>query len=258
MVVGTIFGIVLYLLLLVASFWGVFWGVDRIREGFDRYAEWNALRTVPTAPLDSFAFGPVTVEGRVEPLEGTVRAPIGAEACVLYDLHVREWGSTTSKTLFDQRDSEPFAVVTERGRIRVDPAVDLDVSEERTFDRKYESHERRPPQVLAFDRANDVEDRPAGHNRRYRQHYVAPGDRVVVHGRARSDDRYGESAKPAVIEAGTGPFFLSDRSRDDLVANRRWALLRAISVGTGASTVSLAAFLWFSGIAQLFLGASAL
>lgn len=253
-----ILAVVLYLLLLGGSFFGILWGVVRVREGFDRYAEWNALRTVPVASLDSLAFGPVTVEGRVAPLEGTLRTPIGAEECVLYELSVSDWTSTSSETLFDERHSQPFAVVTGEGRIRVDPGVDLDLSANRSFERKVESHEGRPPEVLAFDRANGVEARAAGHDRRYEQRYVAPGDRVVVHGRARRDERYDETAKPAVLGAGAGPFFLSDRSRDEALATRRWALLRSVGVGTGAATVSLATFLWFSGIAQALLGASAL
>jgi len=57
---------------------------------------------------------------------------------------------------------------------------------------------------------------------------------------------------------GEGPFFVSDMERAALVSARRWALARSVVVGTAVATVSLAAFLWFSGIAQLFLGAEAL
>lgn len=253
-----VLGIVFYLLLLGGSFLGIFWGLLRIAEGFDRYAEWNALRDVPAPTLDSLAYGPVTVRGRVEPLDGTLRAPIGADDCVLYTLDVRDTSSTSSAQLFDERRSRPFAIVTDAGRVRVDPAIELDISDARSVDESIESHEGRPPEVLAFDRANGIEERGAGHDRQYEQQYVAPGDEVVAYGRAVRDDEYTDGEKPVVLEAGDGPFFLSDHSRSTLLSARRWALLRSVVVGSITATVSLAAFLWFSGIAQLFLGASAL
>jgi hypothetical protein len=253
-----VLAVVLYLALLGGSFFGVFWGLLRVRDGFDRYAEYNALKDVPVTKLDSLAYGRVTVEGRVEPLDGTVRAPIGAEDCVLYDLTVEDWSESTHTTLFERRESEPFAVVTDEGRVRVDPSVALDLTEERSLDREVESHEGRPPAILAFDRVNGIEERTAGHERRYRQDHLRPGDEVVAYGRAVRDETHGDGPKPTLLTAGEGPFFLSNRSRAELLSARRWALLKSTVLGSLAATVSLAAFLWFSGIAQLFLGASAL
>lgn len=246
-------GIVLYLLVLGGSFFGVLWGLVRISEGFDRYAEWNALRDVPPPSLDSFAYGPVTVEGWIEPLEGTLSTPIGADDCVLYDVRVLDVSTTSSETLFDERRSRPFAIATDDGRIRVDHSVDLDVSEDRTVDETVESHEGRSPEILAFDRVNGVEERGKGHDRRYEQEHVAPYDRVVAHGRAVRDEEYTEPSKPALLEEGTGPFFLADGSVEEVLSDRRWALARSVGLGVTVATVSLTVFLWFSGIAQLFL-----
>lgn len=250
-----VLAVVLFLLVLGGSFFGVLWGLVSILEGFDRYAEWNALRDVPAPKLDSFAYGQMTVEGRIEPLEDTIRTPIGANDCVLFDIRVQDVSSTSSETLFDERQARPFAIASDAGQIRVDPSIELDLSDERTVSEKIESHEGRPSQILAFDRANGIEERGAGHDRRYEQEYVAPGDRVVAHGRAVPDEQYTRPAKPAVLEEGTGPSFLSDNSRDELISDRRWALVRSVGMGVITATASLAIFLWFSGIAQLFLGA---
>jgi hypothetical protein len=253
-----VLAVVAYLALLGGSVYGVFWGLLRVRDGFDRYAEYNALTDVPVPKLDSLAYGRVTVEGRVEPLAGTLRTPIGADECVLYDLTVEDWSESSSTTLFDEREAEPFAVATDAGRIRVDPTVDLDLTDDRSVTHEIESHEGRPPEVLAFDRANATAERSPGHERRYRQDHLRPGDEVVAYGRAVRDEVYDDGPKPTLLTTGAGPFFCSDRSRDDLLSARRWALLTSAIVGSVAATVSLAAFLWFSGIAQLFLGASAL
>lgn len=247
--------LVVYLVVLGGSLFGILWGVVSVLEGFDRYAEWNALRDVPAPTLDSFAYGPMTVEGRVEPLEGTICTPIGAVDCVLFDVRVQDVSATSSGTLFDERQARPFAIETDAGRVRVDTSIELDMSEERTVAEAIESHEGRPPEILAFDRANGIEERGAGHDRRYEQVHVAPGDRVVAHGRAVHDEEYTEPAKPAVLEAGTGPFFLSDDSKDELISDRRWALVRSVALGVVTATASLTVFLWFSGIAQLFPGA---
>lgn len=250
-----VLAVVVYLLVLGGSLFGILWGLVSVQNGFDRYAEWNALRDVPAPTLDSFAYGPMTVEGRIEPLEDTIRTPIGADDCVLFDIRVQDDSTTSSETLFDERQARPFAIVTDAGQVRVDTSIDLDMSEERTVAEEIESHEGRPPEILAFDRANGIEERGAGHDRRYEQEHVAPGDRVVVHGRAVRDEAYTEPAKPAVLEEGTGPFFLSDTSMEELIADRRWALVRSVVLGITTATVSLTVFLWFSGIAQLFLGA---
>lgn len=253
-----VLAVVFYLLLVGGSLYGVFWGLLRVRDGFERYAEYNALRGVPVPTLDSLAYGRVTVEGRVEALDGTLRAPIGAHDCVLYDLTVEDWSESSHTTLFDERESEPFAVATEAGRVRIDPSATLDLTSDRSLDLEVESHEGRPPEVLAFDRANGTESRAAGHERRYRQDHLRPGDEVVAYGRAVRDEVHDDGPKPTLLTAGEGPFFLADRSREELLAVRRWALLKSAAVGSVAATVSLAAFLWFSGIAQAFLGASAL
>lgn len=246
--------LVAYLLALGGSLFAVAWGLVSIHSGFDRYAEWNALRDVPAPTLDAFAYGPMTVDGRIEPLEDTIRTPIGADDCVLFNLRVQADTPTASETLFDERQARPFAIVTDAGRIRVDPSIELDLSAERTVAEKVESHEGRPPEILAFDRANGIEQRDAGQDRRYEQEYVAPGDRVVAHGRAVRDEAYTEPEKPAVLTAGEGPFFLADASRAALLSARRWALVRSVVLGVVAATVSLTVFLWLSGIAQ-FLGA---
>lgn len=250
-----VLAVLVYLLVLGGSLFGILWGLVSIQTGFDRYAEWNALRDVPVPSLDSFAYGPMTVEGRIEPLEDTIRTPIGADDCVLFDIRVQDDSSTASETLFDERQARPFAIETDAGLVRVDTDIDLDMSAERTVAEKIESHEGRPPEILAFDRTNGIEERGAGHDRRYEQEHVAPGDQVVAHGRAVRDEAYTEPPKPAVLMEGEGPFFLSDTSREELLSARRWALVRSVVLGVVTATASLTIFLWLSGIAQLFLGA---
>jgi hypothetical protein len=258
--VGALFGVIVYLGLIFLSFVGVCYGPFRIYDAFRAYDERTVVRDTPLSSPSSLAFGPAAVRGRVEVEDEPLRAPLGGADCVAYDLEVRQTSGDSMRTLADDQQGVSFFLATEDGRVRVDPrGARLDVTGEGRLEREVDSHESRPPALLAFDRANGFEDRPAGADRTYEQSTIRPGDELYVHGRAERDDRADrETAKPAVLVAGEGPFLLADRGPEELVAERRWSLLKAVGLGVPVSAVSLAALLWLTGIAQVFLGASPL
>lgn len=247
---------VFYVLLLGGSVVGFLLGIGWIYRGFDRYTERLVIHDLPTSPTGSVALGPVGVEGTVRPLEDPIRTPLGAEECVLYELDVYDAGPTSVGKPVDEQRRVRFAIEDERGSIEVaDEPVTVDVSDARSFEESVESHEARSPAVIAYDRANDLEPERA-HDRTYEQAHVRPGDYVYAFGVA-TDAETGSNDEKAVSLAAdpSGLLFLSDRTPDELLGERRWAVGKSVASGGALAVVSLAVFLWMSGLAQLVLGA---
>lgn len=255
--IGLLVGVVAYVLLIVVSGAGVLWGIGALLEGMDHYRVSAAVRTTPVAQLDSVAVGPTAVSGRIDPVSSPFSPLHVTEQCVAFDLSVEDISSGTSRTHVDRRELAPFDIVSETDSIRVrDAEIDLLVSEDRQWERERKSHEPASAPLEAFERAWDVPELRSGDTRQYVATYLEPGDMVFAYGTADvADGLDGDDEKPLVLTDRDDVFFISDRDPDELLRERRFALAREAIVGVTVSTVSLAAFLWLTGIAQVFLGA---
>ncbi|WP_267639683.1 GIDE domain-containing protein [Haloarchaeobius amylolyticus] len=252
-----VFGVLLYVGLLVGSFLSVFVGLQYVSDGFQRYREDHAVTDTPISRLDAVALGTVAVSGTVQPLGETVQVPVGDEDCVCYDLTVRDHTTTAWSTEVDERESVPFVVDDGHGRARVDPAAfTLDLTDDRQASFEVKSYDDPPARVAAFAEDRDLPDLGMSKDREFEYEYLAPGDEVYVFGRATIDEtREDEVAKPIVVEGDVGDALLANKVRETLQDERRFSLVKSVAIGVVLSTVGLAAFLWLSGIAQLFLGA---
>mgnify|MGYP000572025257 CR=1 FL=1 len=252
-----VFAYVLYAGLILASGVGVLWGVGSLLVGLDRYEEEHAIRTMPVASLDSVAVGPAAVRGRVEPVEGTIGSIPTSGECVAYDLSVRDSGSDGSETRVERASLVPFDLVTDEGSVRVREAgFDFHVSDDRQWALDRKSNEGRDAAVRRFERDWELPALSSGYERLYRASYLCPGDEVYAYGTVDVDDsRADERDKPLELTGRNDLFFISDRSPDALLRERRFALAKDGLLGVVVATVSLAAFLWLTGLAQLVLGA---
>ncbi|WEL16457.1 E3 Ubiquitin ligase family protein [Halorhabdus sp. SVX81] len=251
-----IFALVFYAGLIIVSALGVLWGIGALLEGMDHYRVSAAVRTTPVAQLDSVAVGPTAVSGRVEPVSSPFSPLHVTEQCVAFDLSVEDISSGTSNTHVDRRELAPFDIVSEAGSIRVrDEEIDLLVSDSRRWEHERDSHERASEPLESFERAWEIPDIRSGDTRQYEATYLEPGDSVYAYGTADVADGLEEDdEKPLVLTDRGDVFFISDRDLDELLRERRFALAREALMGVTVSTVSLAAFLWLTGIAQVFLG----
>ncbi|WP_459194207.1 hypothetical protein [Halosimplex sp. J119] len=252
-----VLGVVLYAGLVIGSGFGVLWGIGSLLIGFDRYREGTAIRDTPISPLDSIAVGPVAVRGEIEPVGSPETRMYDCPECVAYDLSVRDFGSGDSRTHVDRTRVIPFDIATDDGSIRVDDdAFDFLASDEREWKRERESYESPDEDLWHFERSWDIDELRTGDERVYEATYLCPGDEVYAYGTAEIDERRIDDAdKPLRLTDRDGTFFVSDREPDALRRERRFALAKEVAVGVVAATVSLTAFLWLTGIAQLFLGA---
>jgi len=252
-----LFAVVFYALLVIFSGIGVLWGIGALLEGMDHYRVSAAVRTTPVAELDSVAVGPAAVTGRIEPISSPFSPLHIADECVAFDLTVEDFSSGSSRTHVDRRELVPFEVASETGSIRVrDREIDLLVSDNRQWEHERKSHESASGPLAEFERAWNVPELRGGDTRQYEATYLQPGDMVYAYGTVDVADGLDEdSEKPLVLTDRDGVFFISDRDPDELLRERRFALAREALMGVTVSTVSLAAFLWLTGIAQAFLGA---
>jgi len=252
-----LFGILLYLGILALSGFGVLWGIGSILMGFDRYEEEHAIRTTPLSELDSIAAGPTAVRGRIEPAGRHIGTLYDCEACVAYKLTIEDAGSDSSRTHVNKSEAVPFDIVTDEGSVRVCNAeFDFHVSEDRRWNEKRKSHTSPDDKLARFERDWQIPDLRAGDDRRYEMAYIEPGDTVYAYGTAELDNSLsGEQSKPLVLTGRDGLFFLSDQDPDELLRERRFVLAKNGLLGIAVAVISLAVFLWLTGIAQIFLGA---
>lgn len=252
-----VFAVLLYVGLIALSGFGVLWGIGSILVGFDRYEEEHAIRTTPLASLDSVAAGPTAVQGRVEPVGRQIGSLYDCEACVAYELTVEDTGSDSSETHVDRSAAVPFDIATDDGSIRIrDADFDFHVSEDRRWSEKRKSHTAPEDRLARFEREWQIPELRTGDDRLYSAAYVEPGDEVYVYGTAELDDTLSEEqSKPLVLTDRDGLFFISDRSPDELLRDRRFALAKNGLIGVAVAVTSLTVFLWMTGIAQIFLGA---
>lgn len=251
-----VLGFVVYALLVALSFAGILVGVGSLLIGFDRFREERAIRTTPLSSLDSVALGPVAVSGTVEPIGSTIPTMYGCDECVAYEVRVVDSGSDGSDARIDRSAVVPFDVATDQGSIRLrESCFEIHASDERSWNDDRESYEQPERAVWEFERAWGIDDLRAGDDRDYEAAYLCPGDEVYAYGTAELDETRDGSGKPLVLTDRDGLCFLSDEDPATLRQERRWALAKNVAIGVPVATASLAAFLWLTGFAQIFLGA---
>lgn len=250
-------GVLIYAAFVIGSAAGVLGGIGLLLLGFHRFEEARAIRTTPPQSPGSVPVGPAAIEGRIEAVGPTIGSIYGCEACVAYELEVSDVGSESSETHVERSEVVRFDIVTDDGSIRVeDASFDFHVSEGRQWSETRESYESPDEELRRFERDWSVPEPRAGDKRTYRASYLCPGDRVYAYGTVDTDEsRQDERAKPLVLTDRGDLFFISDRDREALLRDRRFALAKDGILGVVLATVSLAVFLWLTGIAQVFLGA---
>ncbi|WP_254767210.1 hypothetical protein [Salinilacihabitans rarus] len=249
-----------YLVMLLASVAGVFVGLDAVADGFARYRQAVTIADTPLSTLDAVAVGPAAVSGTVSADGSPLSLPADGRECVAYDLTVADDGYGSTRTPLEERRATAFTLETDLGRVGVSPAAvegaEFDFTDDRRAERTVASYEEPSERVADFERSRDLPDRGMRYDRTFELAWIEPGDECYAFGRIDADAEFDSGdRKGAVLRDGDVTPFLSDKPPARLLRERRFALGRSVGKGLVLATVSLAAFLWLSGIAQLFLGA---
>lgn len=249
--------IVVYLVLVLGSAWWVVSGVATVRAGFDRHEERTVITDRPLSSIDAIAFGKIALMGTARPDGHVDRLPFGGEERALaYEVTVDDTNKLELPHV-DERTAPPFVLETDADdcRVRVDAsALRWDLSDDRRWGREVASHEELAPDLASYAAARDLPPQGMERDREFAYEYVAPGDEVFVYGRAVPDEsRRSDAEKAVLVTDDDGSGVLSDKSSETLLAERRRALLRHVSIGATKAVVGLVVFLYLTGI-RLLLG----
>lgn len=248
-----VFAYALYLGLIGGSLLAVLFGLARVGEGFQRWRQATALHDVPIASLDAVSIGEAAIVGRLEGSERDCTVPVADQQCVCYDLDVID--STDTLPVHEERDAATLFVTTDDGRLRIDPAgFEFDLTDDRTGSLSFKSYDDPPDEAVAFAEEHDLPDQGMRRDREFRYEFLRDGDEVYAYGTVEPDpEREAGADEKAVVLVAGDDGFLSNKSTATLLRERRFTLARSVVVGVVVGTVGLAAFLWLTGIAQLFL-----
>jgi hypothetical protein len=241
-------------------FIGFVGGLYLIWQGFKLHRQRKLMRDTPTSTVQSASLGPVEVKGVVEAFADGVTAPVTGTEAVFVEYEAEYYDDTGDskgwRTLVEDVDAVPFHLRDETGAVRVvlDASVETDISVGNTTQEVVRPGEQEPDAVAAFiERHPDVPDHGDSswfgsdkihEKRRYTERILRPGDDVYLFGTAESAED-----EALVIRAGDRDmFFVSDRTEQALVDDRRWALLWRVPVGAALSAVCGGTVLWLFGI----------
>jgi len=252
----------LYLALLAGSFVGVFAGVAIVLRGFTRYRQAVTITDTPLSTADSIAVGPAAITGTVVPVDEPLSLPVKGGQCVAYDLSVSDDGYGSARRPLDERRATAFALDTDRGRITVTPdaveAATLDLSARRQHECTVGSYEEPPELIATFQQRRALPDQNRQYDRTFDLEWIEPGDELYAYGRIDVDEAAIGAAgdrNPVVRCDDSVTPFLSDKSPEQLLRERRFAVGWSLCKGVVIATGSLAVFLWLSGIGGLLFGA---
>ena len=250
-----VLAVVFYLGMLAGSLLAVGAGALMVQAGFEQWEQANVLQDVPVATSNAVAVGEASVEGTVRAEASPLTVPVGDQRCVVYELTVED--STDVQPVYENRESVSFTVDDGEGRVRVDPGeMTFDLSDDRRESFEFKSYDEVPERARQFHGEHDLPDRGMRRDRAFEYEYVRPGDEVYAYGQVTLDDQREATADEKAVTLAAGEQgFISDKSRERLLRERRFALAKSVGKGVVVGTVGLAGFLWLSGIAQLFLGA---
>ena len=216
--------------------------------------EWRAVwRVLATPSTDVFSLstgttGPVSVTGRVTPLDDSLVGPFSGQECLAIEYEVEELrsqGKGSSWVDIDSgRGAVPFLLEDDTGSVLVDPSrvrFALDDSELIRVDGGAEPPERvqrfieRNADVDSEERTLDLKvvELNVGNDRRYAERRLDPGDAITVFGDA--TPRSGTNGRPgqvnAALTADGHPLVISDTTPVWTALRVFWPVLFAGGLG---------------------------
>lgn len=227
--------------------------------GFGGFLFFNGIRwmrrkrlieNIPTSKVRSIAMGLVEIFGEAVPAEGKLmKSPFSGKDCVYYKYSIEEYrssGKHSSWVTVKKGDSgERFYLKDSTGHVLVDPAgADVDIPKDYEFRTGLGGG---PPRtIIKFLDGTHLNHRTfLGFSKtmRFREYYIAPGDKVYVMGTAADnpfveDGTRAEGVEDVMIKKGEHDkfFYITDKPEKDLLKGLRWKVTGGI-LGGGFITV---------------------
>lgn len=232
--------------ILILSIFGAGFGGFLFLSGIRWMGKKRLVENIPTSKIRSVAMGLVEIFGEAVPAEGqTLKSPFSGRECVYYRYTVEEYRSNGKHSYWStvkKGDSgKMFYLRDSTGHVMVDPkGADVDIPKDYEFNSS--GFGGGPPEtIVRFLDGNNIRHKGfLGFNRkmRFREYYIAPGDKVYVMGTAADnpfveDGTRSEGVEDVIIRKGKHDkfFYISDKPEKDIVKNLRWKVIGGIFGG---------------------------
>lgn len=248
-------------------------GAWLLYTGRTRKRQRDLMESTATSRISTLTEGPAEITGTAKPTEehGTAPAPFTGEDCLVAEWEVEEWDEDDDGGRWWSKgqgvDGVPFLLEDDSGEVLVRPqgaTTEIDRSDRQTLE--VGSTDPQPETIQQFIARADTPgqpDRPLiaaldwgtqEGDRRYTQRLVRPGEQVYVYGtvqqKPEDEHVWGGNVRNMLIQklpedaTGEEPLFLiSDKSEEELVADRSLATVRIVA-GAVAGLLGVAALVF--------------
>lgn len=195
------------------------------------------IKDTPTSTVRGLAIGPVEVYGAAAKAQRILLSPFSQKECVYYKFTIEEYRSNgkNSHWVVTKRGIEntPFFIKDKTGTVLVDPVgANIDIPLDNEFNSS--TFKDIPKEVKKYCKNNGVRyEAFFGRRRmRFREYFLAPGDKVYVLGTADKNPYVKEGTAQVGYEnimiqkGGNNSFFyISDKSEEEILSTFTWKVI---------------------------------
>ncbi len=234
---------------------GFFAGAYFFWRGFYWLKQKSAIEDTPTSKIRSLAMGLAEIYGKVIPASKVFKSPFTGKDCVYYTYTIEEYrqsGKNSRWVIVDSgKETAHFFVADNTGKVLVDPkGAEIDIPLDFEFQSRFWKDPSPTIKKFLKSRRKSFEGFfGLNKNMRYRERFIAPGDKLFVLGTA-NDNPFVEEASgkenqsDIMMEKGKSTYYISDRHETELLSQLRWKVLGGLFGGSVLMIASLAVFLF--------------
>jgi len=234
-------------------------GVFLFWEGIKLLKQKRLIENIPTSKIRSLAMGLVEIYGEVVPAyKEILKSPFSNKDCVYYSYTIEEYRSSGKSshwvTVSSGHEEQPFYLKDDTGGVLID-SKGANVNVSRDFEFKPGFGRKTPDAIINFLNAKGMSRKtlfgfvsfgPDEKNMRYREHFIAPKDKLYIMGTA-ADNPFVEdgtaknSVEDIMIQNGKNEkmYYISDKPENTLLKEIKWKMLGCIFGGACLSIASL-------------------
>ncbi len=226
-------------------------------RGFYWLKQKNAIENTPTSKVRGLAMGIAEVYGKVVPASEVLKSPFSGKDCVYYRYSIEEYRSSGKSRYWHTVDAGKglthFFIQDQTGKVLVDPqGAEIDIP----LDYESKSGFGKDPSAIVrrFLKAREKSFEGLFMNKtmRYREHFIAPGDKLYVLGTA-SDNPFVEEAtgkenSDVMMQKGQNIFYISDSHEKDILNRFAWKVWGGLLGGAALMVACLAIILAYLNV----------
>lgn len=236
----------------------ILFGIALFAAGFFCFKRKRLLENMPTSNIRSIAMGLVEIAGEAMPFKDVLKSPFSQRDCVYYRYTIEEYRRSGKHsqwvTIKHGEQRSHFYLKDDTGTVLIDPkGAKIDIPLDNEFN---SGVGRDPPEtVKQFLNSCDIahEGFLFGINKtmRYREYFIAPGDKLYIVGTA-TDNPFVEDAtaekgvEDVMIQKGQHEkfYYISDKSERQVIRGYSMKMMGGIGLGSILIVAGLVLLFW--------------